>query len=118
MAHLEPVFKIQEQHGIVTTSYGTLTPLLRHPTGGPVKPILAKISERISQKYGETIDPTIVLLLWARAKGIVVVTASGNPDRIKGFAKLYRSNWEIDPKEVEEIDKVGKTIHFRYYVSD
>ncbi|KAH6890924.1 conjugated polyketone reductase C1 [Coprinopsis sp. MPI-PUGE-AT-0042] len=94
LAHLEPVFKVQEQHGIVTTSYGTLTPLLRHPTGGPLKPVLAKISERLSEKYGETIDPAAVLCLWAKAKKIVVVTASGNEGRIKGFAKLYQSNWE------------------------
>ncbi|KAF6751451.1 conjugated polyketone reductase C1 [Ephemerocybe angulata] len=115
LAHLEPLLAIQAKHNILTTSYGPLTPLLRHPTGGPLKPILHRISERLSAKYNEIIDANAVLLLWLRAKQVVAVTASGNADRIKGLAKLYLSEWELEAEEVEEIDRVGKTIHFRHY---
>ena len=52
----------------------------------------------------------------AKAKKIGVLTASGNAERIKGLAKLYLSPWELDSEEVEEIDRVGKTIHYRFYV--
>ncbi|KAF5322036.1 hypothetical protein D9619_002220 [Psilocybe cf. subviscida] len=47
LAHLEPVLDLQKKHGIVTESYGTLSPTLRHPTGGPLKPVLERIAERI-----------------------------------------------------------------------
>ncbi|EAU87515.1 conjugated polyketone reductase C1 [Coprinopsis cinerea okayama7 len=116
LAHLEPLLELQEKHGILTTSYGALTPLLRHPTGGPLKPVLSNIAERLAKKYNAPdIDSLTVLFLWARAKKIGVVTASGNEERIKGLAKVYHSSWELDPEDVEEISRVGKTIHFRHY---
>ncbi|KAJ2918293.1 hypothetical protein MD484_g2084, partial [Candolleomyces efflorescens] len=99
LAHLEPVLEIQAKHGILTTSYGPLTPLLRHPTGGPLKPILNRIASRLTKKYGEDIDAAAVLLLWLKAKQVVA------------------SNWELDPQEVEEITTIGKTIHFRFYTT-
>ncbi|KAL1755935.1 hypothetical protein FB107DRAFT_274389 [Schizophyllum commune] len=34
------------------------------------------------------IDAVTVLLLWTRASGAVAVTASGNPDRIRGLAAI------------------------------
>lgn len=112
------MLELQAKHGILTESYGGLTPILRHPTGGPLKPILERIALRLTQKYGEDIDQAAVLLLWLKAQRAVAVTASGNPERIGKLAKLYQSEWELDPEEVEEISRVGKTIHYRHYVSD
>jgi diketogulonate reductase-like aldo/keto reductase len=112
------LLELQAKHGILTESYGGLTPILRHPTGGPLKPILERIALRLTQKYGEDIDQAAVLLLWLKAQRAVAVTASGNPERIGKLAKLYQSEWELDPEEVEEISRVGKTIHYRHYVSD
>ena len=48
LAHLQPVLDIQAKHGILTEAYGPLTPLLRHPTGGPLKSVLERIAQRIS----------------------------------------------------------------------
>ncbi|TEB32204.1 conjugated polyketone reductase C1 [Coprinellus micaceus] len=116
LAHLEPVLAIQAKHCILTTSFGGLTPILRHPTGGPLKPVLARVASRLAKTYNdESIDSVVVLLLWLRAKNAVAVTASGNNERIKGLAKVFVSEWELQGDEVEEIDRVGKTIHFRYY---
>lgn len=117
LAHLAPLLALQAQHGILTTSYGPLTPVLRHPTGGPLKPILSRIAQRLSHKYGPDcgIDSTTVLLLWTKARGAAAITASGNPSRIQGLAKTYLSDWELHDDEVEEIDRVGQTIHYRYY---
>ncbi|KAJ2935097.1 hypothetical protein H1R20_g2019, partial [Candolleomyces eurysporus] len=107
--------EIHAKHNIVTPSYGPLTPLLRHPTGGPLKPILHRIASRLTKKYGEDIDAAAVLLLWLKARQVAAITASGNPDRIKYLAKIFKSNWELDPEEVEEVTTVGKTVHFRFY---
>ena len=117
LVHLEPVLAIHAKHGILTTSYGPLTPVLRHPTGGPLKPVLERIALRLTEKYGEKIDASVVLLLWTKAQGVVAVTTSANEERIKGLAEVYKSDWELEKDEVEEITKIGKTIHYRHYVS-
>jgi len=116
LAHLEPLLDIQAKHGIVTQAYGALTPLLRHPTGGPLKPILNRIAERISTTTETEVDASTVLILWTRAQGVVVVTASGNPDRIKGLGKIATLPDLLTKEEIDEITAVGKKIHYRYYV--
>ncbi|KDE07646.1 hypothetical protein, variant [Microbotryum lychnidis-dioicae p1A1 Lamole] len=114
LEQLEPLLKIQEKHGIRTEAYGPLTPLLRHPTGGPIKPILERIAKRISSETGKDVDAAGALLLWTRAKGVVAVTASGNEGRIKKLAEVQTLP-ELKPEEVEEIDTAGRKLHFRSY---
>ncbi|SCZ89805.1 BZ3500_MvSof-1268-A1-R1_Chr9g10601 [Microbotryum saponariae] len=114
LEQLEPLLKIQEKHGIRTEAYGPLTPLLRHPTGGPIKPILERIAKRISSETGKDVDTAGALLLWTRAKGVVAVTASGNEGRIKKLAEVQTLP-ELKPEEVEEIDTAGRKLHFRAY---
>ncbi|KAF5354865.1 hypothetical protein D9756_005785 [Leucocoprinus leucothites] len=115
LAHLEPVLELQKKHGIITQSYGTLTPLLRHPTGGPLKPILADIAARLSKETGKPIDEATVLLLWARAKGVVVVSTSGNLQRLQWLGEVAKSPLLLTEADVEMITNTGKTIHFRNY---
>jgi len=117
LAHLKPVLDIQAKHGIVTQSYSVLAPLIRHPSGGPLKPILERIAERISNSYGEKVDANTALMLWVRAQGVVVVTTSGNPDRIKNLGKIATLPDLLTKEEIEEITAVGKTIHYRNFVS-
>ena len=107
---------MQAKHDIVTQSYGALTPLIRHPTGGPLKPILNRIAERMSTRLGTEVDATMVLMLWTRAQGVVVVTASGNLDRLMGLGKIATLPDLLTKDEIDEITAVGKTIHYRYYV--
>ncbi|GLB38085.1 putative aldo/keto reductase family protein [Lyophyllum shimeji] len=116
LTHLQPVLELQAKHGILTESYGPLTPILRHATGGPLKPVLERIAERLIKVTGKTVDLATVLLLWTRAQGAVAVTASGNADRIKALADVSRLPDLLEPGEVEEITRVGKTVHFRHYV--
>jgi hypothetical protein len=47
----------------------------------------------------------------------VAVSASGNPENIKNIA-LVQSLPDLSPEEVKEIEDVGKTLHFRHYVSN
>lgn len=49
---------------------------------------------------------------------VVAVTASGNEGRIKLLAEVsFLPGDLLTKEEVEEIVKVGKTVHFRNYVS-
>ncbi|KAG6839826.1 hypothetical protein C0991_011272 [Blastosporella zonata] len=115
LAHLKPVLELQAKHGILTASYGPLTPILRHATGGPLKPVLEKIAARLSASTGKTIDLATVLFLWTRAQGVVAVTTSGKVERIKALAEISHLPDLLDPSEIEEITRVGKTVHFRHY---
>ncbi|CAD6584590.1 MAG: hypothetical protein CYPHOPRED_002758, partial [Cyphobasidiales sp. Tagirdzhanova-0007] len=116
LKHLEPVLAIQEKHGIVTESYGPLTPTLRSPSnGGALKPILEKIATRISKSSGQKLDENVVLLLWCKAKNVVAVTASGDGERIKGLAHTAQLTESLTKEEVAEIDEIGLHYHFRHY---
>ncbi|KAF8878938.1 conjugated polyketone reductase C1 [Infundibulicybe gibba] len=115
MAHLEPLIAFQKKHGIVTESYGPLTPILRHPTGGPIKPILERISARLSKETGKSVDIATVLLLWTRAQGAIAVSASGDSERIKRLAEILLLPDLLTQEEIEEITTVGKKVHFNHY---
>lgn len=115
LEHLKPVLDIMAKHEIVVESYGPLSPLLRHPTGGPIKPVLERVAARLSKETGTDVDAAMALLLWTRAKNVVAVTASGNENRI---AKLARTQDlpDLTADEVAEIEELGRKIHFRAYV--
>ncbi|WVW82066.1 hypothetical protein I302_104071 [Kwoniella bestiolae CBS 10118] len=114
LEHLQPVLDLGEKHGIITESYGLLTPLLRHPTGGPIKSVLEKIAKRISGETGKEIDLASVLTLWAIQKNVVVVTSSRNPVNLKKISEID-SLPELSQDEIREIEEAGRKVHFRHY---
>jgi diketogulonate reductase-like aldo/keto reductase len=118
LTHLEPLLALQAKHGITVEAYGPLTPILRHSTGGPLKPVLERISSRLTKSTGKNVDLAAVLLLWTRSQGAVAVTASGNADRIKGLAEVAKLPDLLEQSEIDEITRVGKTVHFRHYVRE
>jgi diketogulonate reductase-like aldo/keto reductase len=109
------VLKIHAEHGIVTEAYGPLTPVVRHPDGGPLRPILSRIAQRLTKETGKGVDDTNVLLLWTKATGVIAVSASGSPENIKQIA-LTQTLPDLTPEEVKEITEAGRKIHFRHYV--
>lgn len=115
LVHLEPVLKIAAEHGILIEAFGPLTPVLRHPDGGPLKPVLERIAQRISKDSGQKLDSTTVLLLWTLQKGVVAVTTSKNEQRIKGLADVEHLP-DLTAEEMEEIEKIGRSHHYRYYI--
>ena len=116
LTHLDAVMKLHEQHNIVVQSYGPLTPLVRHPTGGPIKPILTRIAERMSKETGKHVDEAAVLLLWTMQKGAVALTSSSKDERIKAFAETENLP-DLSKDEIDEIESAGRKVYFRHYVS-
>ncbi|WWC66606.1 uncharacterized protein I206_100509 [Kwoniella pini CBS 10737] len=114
LEHIQPVLDISEKNNIVIESFGLLTPILRHPTGGPLKAVLEKIAQRLSKDTGKDIDIATVLTLWTIQKGVVAVTSSRNPDNLKKFKDIDELP-DLKPEEVKEIEQVGRKIHFRHY---
>ncbi|BEI83838.1 hypothetical protein CcaverHIS002_0404420 [Cutaneotrichosporon cavernicola] len=107
-AHLEPLMELQARHGITMAAFGPLTPILRHPTGGPLKPVL----ERIGAAHG--LDPASVLLLWTVQKGVVAVTSSKSEGNLRKIGAINTLP-DLSLEEITAIDEAGKKIHFRFY---
>ena len=114
LEHLDAVDKIQKQHNIHFQAYGPLTPLLRHPTGGPLKPVLTKIAERLSRDSGKELDETAALLLWTIQKGVSPVTTSTKKERLAQIISVD-SLPSLTDEEFAEIERVGRKVHFRAY---
>lgn len=77
---------------------------------------MSKIAQRLSQEIGKDVDEASVLLLWTIQSGVSAVTTSGNPENIKKLA-FVDSLPDLTKEEIQEIDTVGRKIHFRHYVS-
>ena len=65
--------ELQKQYGIVTESFGGLSPIFRFK-GGSVDPVLESIAKRLSAETGKPVSEAQVLYLWQREKGAVIVT--------------------------------------------
>jgi diketogulonate reductase-like aldo/keto reductase len=115
MTHVQPVIDLQSKYKIVTQAYASLAPTTRHPTGGPLKPVLGQIASALTTESGVTVDESGVLLLWIMAKGGVCITSSGSEERIKRMADLEKVR-DLKEEEINSIDEAGKKVHFRQWV--
>ncbi|KAL1411604.1 hypothetical protein Q8F55_002568 [Vanrija albida] len=108
LAHTADLIALQKKHGIATEAYGPLGPLLQHPTGGPVKPVVERIAK------ARSIAPTDVLLLWVRSKGHVAISGSAKAENLKKLAALDTLE-DLTAEEVAQIDEAGRKVHWRRY---
>ncbi|KAF9807126.1 hypothetical protein IEO21_08379 [Rhodonia placenta] len=93
-----PIVEFGNQHGIVSEAYSVLIPLTRQP-GGPVDAPVQVIADRLNAK------PEQVLLAWAKAKGVVVVTSSTKKERLDGY--LQAGDFELTDEDIASIDTAG-----------
>ncbi|KAJ6584070.1 NADP-dependent oxidoreductase domain-containing protein [Mycena vulgaris] len=87
------------KHGIVTEAYSSLVPITRSP-GGSVDAPVAAAAKRLG------ITPTQVILLWVKAKGVVIVTTSSS----KAHLEEYMAVGDLPPltdEEIAAIDEAG-----------
>ena len=70
---LGPNLEIHEKYGIVTSSYGGLSPLVRGK-GGPLDPVVEQIRVRLENTWGSPVSDGQVLHKWLQQKGVLVVT--------------------------------------------
>ncbi|MEW5307601.1 MAG: hypothetical protein WDW36_009983 [Sanguina aurantia] len=98
-------------HGVLTSSYGPLTPLV-HAKGGPLDPLL----NQLAKKYDKT--PEQVLLRWNLQKGNMLVTTSSKPERMTqllAVGSTDTSRFSLSEADMAEIDRVGATHPFRKF---
>ncbi|KAI0293048.1 NADP-dependent oxidoreductase domain-containing protein [Russula brevipes] len=110
---LLPTLELQKQHGIMTASYGGLSPIFR-VKGGPLEPVLASIAERLSDTTGEPFNEAQVLFLWQREKGIVIVTTTTNPSRLPEYLNTLDAP-RLTDSDIALIDEAGAKEHHRLF---
>ncbi|KAL1903638.1 hypothetical protein Sste5346_000267 [Sporothrix stenoceras] len=96
-----------QKHGIATSAYGPLTPIVR-AKGGPVDPVYATLAKKYGVSEGD------VGLRWVIDQGIVAITTSSNTERLQNYLNRLTS-FNLTPKEVEDISTEGDKKHFRAF---
>jgi hypothetical protein len=65
----DPIVEFCQKHGIVVSSYGGLSSVIRKKDG-PVVPVVEAIRARIEKEVGPSVTATQVVLKWINQKGI------------------------------------------------
>lgn len=107
------IVKFSQDNNILVEAYGPLTPLFRIKKDGQDVDDhpLAEVLPSLAANYGRT--PAQILLRYALQKGILPVTTSSKPDRIKESLQIYE--FELTPQDVEKIDTVGNSFPYRAF---
>ncbi|KAG7192520.1 uncharacterized protein KQ657_001615 [Scheffersomyces spartinae] len=109
------IHEFAAKHNILIEAYGPLTPLFRlkkkndegkeefltHP--------LQELLPVLSSKYSKT--DAQILLRYTYQKGILPVTTSSQRQRL--IDALDVVNFELEQSDIDEIDKVGASFHYR-----
>jgi diketogulonate reductase-like aldo/keto reductase len=90
--------------GVQVSGFKPLTPITA-AAGGP----LDGVFDRIAKAHGVSIDS--VLLRWQVQKGVVPVSTTAKQGRLDEYWEA--AQLELSDSEMEEITKVGLTLHYR-----
>ncbi|EJT96800.1 Aldo/keto reductase [Dacryopinax primogenitus] len=101
---LLPVLKLQAAHGILTESWGGLTPLTRK-TDGPVNAVLQELGKKIRASQGQ------ILMKWLEQKRVIVVTTTSKEARLKEYVDVYALP-ELSDEDMKAIDEAGRQLHY------
>ncbi|KAH7889413.1 NADP-dependent oxidoreductase domain-containing protein [Phlebopus sp. FC_14] len=110
---LRPTLAVHEQHNIVTSSYGGLSPIVRGK-GGPLDVVVEQIRARLENTRGFPVFEGQVLNKWLKQKGVLVVTTSSKAERIREYLATENVP-DLTPEEVELIETTGAKLHRRFF---
>ena len=89
---------------IRVAAYGPQVPITK-ASDGPLTPYL----EQLAKKYA--VNPGEILLRWCIDQNVIAVTTSSKEQRMSDMLRTLTFN--LTPKEIEEISKIGNEHHFR-----
>ncbi|KAG1752100.1 NADP-dependent oxidoreductase domain-containing protein [Suillus lakei] len=110
---VKPVIEVHKEHGIVTSSFGGLSPLVRAP-GGPLDPVIEKIRARLEDTRGKPVTSSQVLNKWLQQHDILVVTTSTKIERMKEYIDTGDVP-ELTVEEMEELESAGAERHQSFF---
>jgi len=100
-----PIHEFNKKHGILTTSYSGLTPIVR-ARGGPLDPVLASIRDRLERSSGKPVTEGQVLGKWLLQKGIVFVTTTSKEERLDEYLGVASAPY-LTGDDMKLIDVTG-----------
>lgn len=120
---LEPLLAFSRAHGIVTSSYSGMIPILPSTTvsmaGVAPEELRARIGTvltKLASARGPEVTHNQVLMKWILNKGVFVVTTSTKESRIKEYVATDDVK-DLTDKEMEELKQAVGGAHFRSFVS-
>jgi len=108
-----PIHEFNKKHGILTTSFGGLSPIVR-AKGGPLDPVLASIRERLESNSDRPVTEGQVLGKWLLQKGIVFISTTSKEERLEEYLGIP-SVPDLTDEEVKLIDETGSKHFFQRY---
>ncbi|KAI0275895.1 Aldo/keto reductase [Russula aff. rugulosa BPL654] len=113
--NIQSTLALQKQYGIVTASYGGLSPIFRF-NGGPLDPVLTSIAKRVSDTTGKPFSEAQALFLWQREKGVVIVTTTTKESRMAEYLNTFDAP-RLTDAEIAAIDEAGAKEYHRQFPS-
>ncbi|KAI5116218.1 hypothetical protein M0805_006769 [Coniferiporia weirii] len=116
---LSPLLEYSREQGIVTASYGGLTPILparlKDPVIASACKKIASILDNLAAKRGKGATQNQILLKWLQAEGVIAVTTSSKESRLKEYLTA-ESISNLTPAEKKELEDATEGKHFRAFV--
>ncbi|KAI5116217.1 hypothetical protein M0805_006768 [Coniferiporia weirii] len=116
---LVPLLEYSREQGIVTASYGGLTPILPERVKDPVIASactqIANTLDKLSAKRGEGVTRNQIMLKWLQGEGILAVTTSTKESRLKEYLTAENVP-DLTPEEKKELEDATDGKHFRAFV--
>ena len=118
---LEPLLQFSRSQGILTASYGGLTPILpsRATQNSQIEAARARIQaalETLAKARSAEVTPNQIMLKWLQKKGVLAVTTSSKESRMREYLEAEGLPDLSDEEEKAIADACGDA-HFRTYVS-
>ncbi|THH11990.1 hypothetical protein EW145_g299 [Phellinidium pouzarii] len=115
-----PLLEYSREHGIVTASYGGLTPVLSDRMGkSDFESLRAQIGntlDKLAAARGPAVTQNQVLLKWLQAEGVIAVTTTSQEFRLKEYLSID-SLLDLSPGEKKELEDVTGGKHFCAFAS-
>ncbi len=94
-------------NNILVEAFSPLTPMFSDRVGKnrPLDSLIPKLCEKYK------VEPNLLLLRWVYQSGVLPLTTSSNPQRMRDTFKIF--DFEIEPEDFDELQKVGQTFHYR-----
>lgn len=109
----KPTIAFDKEHGIVTSSFSGLSPIVRFP-GGPVDAAIKQIRARLEKTRGAPVSDAQVLIKWLKQNGILVVTTSSKAERIREYLDTINVP-DLTEEEMKLIEAKGAELHRKVF---
>ncbi|KAF9242140.1 NADP-dependent oxidoreductase domain-containing protein [Melanogaster broomeanus] len=104
---------LHKEYNIVTSSFASLTPIVR-VENGPLDPVIEKIRTRLQSTRGSPVSDSQVLIKWLKQNDVLVVTTSSKAERLRNYIDTENVP-DLTEEEMNLIETTGATFYKRAF---